>query len=113
MIGMYWMAMATTALAVVAVLGLAVIGILGITTGWVPPIGRKKVLRPKLWGYGPLTAVVGMGAFLSLGPLSSRPAAHFNLALVGMAVFFLGSFLQSLSQRPARTDSLNRPQGGT
>ncbi|MFB7569998.1 hypothetical protein [Streptomyces sp. NPDC056165] len=109
MIGMYWMAMATTALAVVAVMGLAVIGILGITTGWVAPIGRKKVLRPKLWGYGSLTAAAGMGAFLSLGPLSSRPAAHFNVALVGMAVFFLGVFLQSLSQRPARTDSLNQP----
>ncbi|MFB6956874.1 hypothetical protein ACFCYB_07475 [Streptomyces sp. NPDC056309] len=105
MIGMYWMAMATTAPAVVAVVGLAVIGILGITTGWVTPIGRKKVLRPKLWGYGSPTAAVGMGAFLSLGPLSSRPAAHFNVALVGTAVLFLGVFLQSLSQRPARTDT--------
>ncbi|MFF4861381.1 hypothetical protein ACFY3J_06475 [Streptomyces sp. NPDC001231] len=113
MIGMEWMAMATTALAVVAVTGAAVIGIAAITTGWVPPVGWKKVLRPKLWGYGSLTAAVGMGAFLSLGPLSSRPAAHFNIALVGMAVFFLGTFLQYLSQRPARTDSLNRPQDGT
>ncbi|MGW3512219.1 hypothetical protein [Streptomyces sp. NPDC000994] len=109
MSGMHSMAMGTTALALVVVAGVAVIGILGITTGWVPPVGWKKVLRPKLWGYGTLTAAVGMGAFLCLGPLSSRPAAHFNLALVGMAVFFLGSFLQYLAQRPARTDSLNQP----
>ncbi|MFD4950871.1 hypothetical protein [Streptomyces sp. NPDC058451] len=111
MSGMHSTAMWTTALALVVVAGGAAIGILAITTGRVPTVGRKKVLRPKLWGYGSLTAAAGMGTFLlCLGVLGSRPAAHFNLALVGMAVFFLGSFLQYLSQRPARTDSLNRPQ---
>ncbi|MFJ2561609.1 hypothetical protein ACIP6V_01150 [Streptomyces sp. NPDC088770] len=105
------MAMWTTALALVVAAGGAVTGILAITTGWVPPAGRKKVLRPQLWGYGTLTAAVGTGAFLlCLGMLGSRPAAHFNLALVGMAVSLLGSFLQFVSRRPARTDSLNRPQ---
>ncbi|MGX4690040.1 hypothetical protein [Streptomyces sp. JNUCC 63] len=86
----------------------AVIGIAGITTGWVPPIGRKKVLRPQLWGYGTLTAAVGMGAFQYFGPLSTRPTSHFDLGVVGLAVFLLGAFMQILSQRPGRTDSLNR-----
>jgi hypothetical protein len=80
-----------------------VIGIAGITTGWVPPIGRKKVLRPELWGYGMLTAAVGMGVFQYFGPLNSQPGAYFVVALLGMAVFVLGLFLQTLAQRPGRT----------
>ncbi|MFE9169420.1 hypothetical protein ACFYNZ_07815 [Streptomyces kebangsaanensis] len=103
-------AVGATVLAVLVVIGAAVAGIAGITVGWVPPFTWKRVLRPRLWGYGTLIGAVGMGGFLFFGPLTSmfalldgRPADHFVFAVMGMAVFFLGSFMQALSWRPART----------
>ncbi|WP_369248963.1 hypothetical protein [Streptomyces sp. R41] len=90
------------AFAVLAVVGLAGIGIAGITTGWVPPWGRRRVLRPKLWGYGSVVGAVGMSLYMFLGPFRGPDADMTPYAMAGMAVFFVGLVLQMAGQRPGR-----------
>lgn len=97
---MHWM---LVALAALAVSGLAAIGIAGITTGWVPPWGRHRVLRPKLWGYGALVGAVGMSLFMFLGPFRGPDAEMTPYAMTGLAVFLVGTVLQMAGQRPGRT----------
>ncbi|MFE0509454.1 hypothetical protein [Streptomyces sp. NPDC058964] len=94
--------------AVLAVALLLASGIASVTTGWVMPLGRKRVLRPKLWGYGTLTSGIGMGVFLFVGPWgSSEPPSGLREAIAwcGWGVFFVGSLIQLLAQRPGRTPS--------
>ncbi|MFD5794151.1 hypothetical protein ACFWIO_11540 [Streptomyces diastatochromogenes] len=74
-------------------------GVAAITTGWVMPIGRHRILRPRLWGYGCLVCAVGSSLFLFMGPLAR---AYGLLALTGWFVFMAGLGLQWLAQRPGR-----------
>jgi hypothetical protein len=90
------------AAAVLVLVGLAGVGVATITTGWVPPIGRSRVLRPQLWGYGALMAAVGMSMFLFLGPFHGPPADPNPFAWVGFAVGLAGNMLQLAAQRPGR-----------
>ncbi|WP_158692690.1 hypothetical protein [Streptomyces roseochromogenus] len=78
---------------------LAVSGIASITTGWVVPWLRTRVLRPRLWGYGSLLAAVGGAVFLYLGPLAER---YGSLPWLGWLGFMAGLGLQMLAQRPGR-----------
>ncbi|GGN82519.1 hypothetical protein GCM10011579_070260 [Streptomyces albiflavescens] len=96
---MHWMLVALGALAVT---GLAAIGIAAITTGWVPPWGRRRVLRPKLWGYGALVGAVGMSLYMFLGPFRGPDADITPYAMTGLALFFVGVVLQMAGQRPGR-----------
>ncbi|MFE7166649.1 hypothetical protein [Streptomyces sp. NPDC057616] len=80
--------------------------LVAITTGRVAQFSaprRGTVFRPRLWGYGTLIALAGMGTFLFLGPYQGPAARHFGLAMAGMAVFFAGLIVQYLSRRPRRT----------
>ncbi|MCX4698142.1 hypothetical protein [Streptomyces sp. NBC_01373] len=74
-------------------------GIAGITTGWVLPLGRHRILRPKLWGYGQLVGAVGASLWMFLGVFPARLDA---LALIGWFVFMGGIGIQMLAQRPGR-----------
>jgi hypothetical protein len=100
MTGMHWV---LVSLAVLAVSALAVMGVAGIALGRVPAWGRRRVLRPKLWGYGAVVSAVGMTGFMFLGPLSDAPPAYIALPLAGMAANFVGLVMQMLAQRPGRT----------
>ncbi|MCX4577267.1 hypothetical protein OHB41_29635 [Streptomyces sp. NBC_01571] len=87
----------------VLVLGaLAGAGIVAITTGRLPPLGRDRVLRPRLWGYGALVSAVGLGVFLFLGPFHGPDLRMAPYALSGTAVFLVGSALQMAARRPGR-----------
>ncbi|MER5403354.1 hypothetical protein [Streptomyces sp. NPDC002769] len=87
----------------VLVLGaLAGAGIVAITTGRLPPFGRDRVLRPRLWGYGALVSAVGLGVFLFLGPFHGPDLSMAPYALSGTAVFLVGSALQMAARRPGR-----------
>ncbi|MFI1162601.1 hypothetical protein ACH4UM_03090 [Streptomyces sp. NPDC020801] len=83
----------------VVVTMLAVSGIATVTTGWVMPIGRHRVLRPRLWGYGTLVCAAGAGVFLFLGPLAN---AYGPLPWAGWIAFMAGLGLQWMGQRPGR-----------
>jgi hypothetical protein len=79
-------------------------GIAALTTGWVMPWRRSRVLRPRLWGFGWLICAVGWGLFMFLGPFVGPPAGLRGVvAWCGWAAFMAGLGVQVLSQRPGRT----------
>ncbi|MFD0317098.1 hypothetical protein [Streptomyces flavalbus] len=80
-------------------------GVAGAVTGWVPPYGRGRVLRPRLYGYGTLAAGAGLGGSVSLGsygPYDGPETTYTVVALASMACFATGLFIQVLAQRPGR-----------
>lgn len=98
---MYW---AMVGIGVVCVTITGATGGAAVTREWVPPLGRRLVLRPRLWGAGALMSAVGLGLFTFLGPLAiDRPTVHFSIPLAGMAVNLAGLGLQTLARRPGRT----------
>lgn len=87
---------------VLALGGLVAAGIAAITTGWLPPLGRDRVLRPRLWGYGALVSALGFGVFAFLGPFRGPDIRMAPYVLSGTAVFLVGSALQMAARRPGR-----------
>jgi hypothetical protein len=84
----------------------AVLSVAAITTGWIMPgRGRAKVLRPRVWGYGTLVAMAGIGTFLFVGPLQGPDKANFPVSMSGMAVFAAGLYVQRQAMKPARKTS--------
>ncbi|MGW0941726.1 hypothetical protein ACWD4O_04125 [Streptomyces sp. NPDC002623] len=95
---MHWVLVGVSALAVTV---LAVGGVAGIATGWVPPWGRSRVLRPRLLGCGSLTAAVGATVWIFVGPLAGPPhGTSAYVAWAGWVVFMVGLLIQLRSQRP-------------
>ncbi|WBO64083.1 hypothetical protein [Streptomyces camelliae] len=78
---------------------LAAAGVASLTTGWVAPWGRARVLRPKLWGYGCLLGAAGWAVFIYLGPLAG---GHNLLAWLGWLGIMAALRLRVLSERPGR-----------
>jgi len=84
----------------------AVLSAAAITVGWLAPgRGRAKVLRPRVWGYGTLVAMAGIGTFLFDGPLRGADMDNFPVAMGGMAVFAAGLYVQRQAMKPARKTS--------
>jgi hypothetical protein len=84
----------------------AVLSVAAITTGWIMPgRGRAKVLRPRVWGYGTLVAMAGIGTYLFVGPLQGPDMGNFPVAMSGMAVFAAGLYIQRQAMKPARKTS--------
>ncbi|MFD9392876.1 hypothetical protein ACFWBB_19820 [Streptomyces sp. NPDC060000] len=101
---MYWALVGTIAVCVTV---MAVLGIAAVTLEWVPPFGRSRVLRPRLWGAGALMSALGLSLFVFLGPLApGGTAVNFYVPLAGMAVNLAGLGVQSLARRPGRTPRL-------
>ncbi|WP_327184921.1 hypothetical protein [Streptomyces sp. NBC_01334] len=93
--------------AVVCVTVMAMAGVAAVTREWVPPFGRRRVQRPRLWGTGVLMSALGLSLFMFLGPLASGDlAVNFYVPLAGMAVNFGGLALQTLAQRPGHAPRL-------
>lgn len=83
----------------------AVLSVAAITTGWIMPgPGQAEVLRPRVWGYGTLVAMAGIGTFLFVGPLQG-PEGNFPVAMSGMAVFAAGLYIKRQAMKPARKTS--------
>ncbi|MFK4098751.1 hypothetical protein ACI2L1_01435 [Streptomyces sp. NPDC019531] len=83
-----------------------VLSVAAISVGWLTPgRGRAKVLRPRVWGYGTLIAMAGIGTFLFVGPLHGPDMGNFAVAMGGMAVFAAGLYVQRQSMKPARKTS--------
>ncbi|MCX5267002.1 hypothetical protein [Streptomyces sp. NBC_00199] len=101
---MYW---AMVGIGVVCVTIMGAMGVAAVTREWVPPRGRRLVLRPRLWGAGALMSAVGLSLFMFLGPLAAdRSAVNFYIPPAGMAVNMAGLGLQTLARRPGRTPRL-------
>ncbi|WP_406006950.1 hypothetical protein OG440_12725 [Streptomyces sp. NBC_00637] len=92
--------------AVVCVTVMAVVGGAAVTREWVPPFGRRRVLRPRLWGIGVLMSALGLSLFLSLGPLAGHLTVNFFVPPAGMALNLAGLGVQTLAQRPGRAPRL-------
>jgi hypothetical protein len=75
-------------------------GIAGVTTGWVLPMGRHRILRPKLWGFSQLLGAVGASLWMFLGVFRARFDV---LPLIGWFVFMGSLVVAKLAQRPGRT----------
>ncbi|WRZ90824.1 hypothetical protein OHB54_18160 [Streptomyces sp. NBC_01007] len=99
----HWYLVGFATLAVTAQAGL---GIAAITVYWVPPWIRRRVVRPKLWGWGALAAAVGMSLFMFLGPFSGPDIDMAPYVLGGMALFVAGQVVQMLGQRPGSRDAV-------
>ncbi|MFJ9138029.1 hypothetical protein ACIRRT_33710 [Streptomyces sp. NPDC102256] len=89
-------------LAVAAVTGGAGLGVAAIAASWVPPLVRRRVVRPRLWGWGALSGSLGMSLFMLLGPFHGPDADMTPYAMTGMALFLVGQALQMLGQYPGR-----------
>ncbi|MDX3578987.1 hypothetical protein [Streptomyces sp. FL07-04A] len=93
-----------------AVMVLAVGGAAGVTTGWVPPWGRPRILRPRLWGYGSLVTAAGATVWAFVGPLKGPPhGASVYVAWTGWVVFMAGLLVQLRARRPGRVPRLPPP----
>ncbi|NEA47084.1 hypothetical protein [Streptomyces sp. SID10815] len=79
---------------------MVVAGVGAVTTGWMPPPARRRVLRPKLWGYAQLTGAVGAVLWLFLGALPGRLGP---LPVIGWCLFMGSLGVQTLARRPGRT----------
>ncbi|MGW1005132.1 hypothetical protein [Streptomyces sp. NPDC002520] len=74
-------------------------GIAGIVREWVPPWLRRRVVRPRLWGYGTLVMTLGVSLLLLLGPFEG--AGFGAVSFFGYCGLVLaGGIMQALSQRP-------------
>ncbi|MER5470138.1 hypothetical protein [Streptomyces sp. NPDC002685] len=96
---MHWYLVGLAALVVTAQAGF---GIAAITTGWIPPWFRRRVLRPKQWGWGALTGAVGMSLFMFLGPFHGPDADLTPYAMGGLALYLASLVLLTMGQRPGR-----------
>ncbi|MFJ8994370.1 hypothetical protein ACIRQH_28705 [Streptomyces sp. NPDC102279] len=85
-----------------AALVAAGLGVAAIATYWVPPWFRRRVVRPRLWGWGALSGSVGMSLFMFLGPFHGPDADMTPYAMTGVALFVVGQALQMLGQYPGR-----------
>ncbi|MFI0963183.1 hypothetical protein ACH4S8_17535 [Streptomyces sp. NPDC021080] len=94
---MHWYLVGSAALLVAAHAGL---GIVAVTTGWVPPSFRRRVARPRLFGWSALAGAAGLGLFMFPGPFHGHDAALTPTALVGILLFVASTVLQVMSQRP-------------
>jgi hypothetical protein len=97
--GVYWVLVGVAAAAVVAG---AAAGVAAIATGWVPPWGGHRIMRPKLWGYGTLVSAVGLAGYMFLGPMNQAPFAHVSIAAMGFGLWLAGAATQMSARRPAR-----------
>ncbi|MGW2704467.1 hypothetical protein [Streptomyces sp. NPDC001340] len=80
---------------------LAAGGIASIVADWVPWPARRRVVRPRLWGYGTLVTTLGLSLLLFLGPFDD--AGFGDVGFFGyIALFLAGFIIQALAQRPGR-----------
>ncbi|MBP2049216.1 FtsH-binding integral membrane protein [Streptomyces griseochromogenes] len=79
---------------------LAACGIASVVAEWVPWPARRRVMRPRLFGYGTLVSTLGLGLFMFLGPFED--AGFSVVPMMGWCLFLVGSFVQLLAQRPGR-----------
>jgi hypothetical protein len=75
-------------------------GVAAVTRGWIVPFVRKRVQRPKLWGYGALAGGTGAGLFVLL---VDQHGAAGNVALYGWGLMTAGVITMFKSQRPSPT----------
>ncbi|EDY57613.1 MULTISPECIES: hypothetical protein [Streptomyces] len=60
------------------------------------------MLRPRVWGYGTLVSLAGIGTYLFVGPLQGPGMGNFPVAMSGMAVFAAGLCVQRRALKPGR-----------
>ena len=82
---------------------MAGLGIAAITTGWVVPVRRHRILRPKLLGYGQLAGAVGASLWMFLGVFPARLGV---LPVIGLFMFMGGLGVSKLAERPGSTPAL-------
>ncbi|MEU1405108.1 hypothetical protein ABZ471_22590 [Streptomyces sp. NPDC005728] len=82
-----------------AVALLASAGIASIVSDWVPWPARRRVVRPRLWGYGTLVGTLGLGLMFVQPP----DETGFGVLLItGWCLFLVGMIIQLAAQRPGR-----------
>lgn len=79
----------------------AAVGIASIVADWVPWPARRRVVRPRLWGYGTLVTALGLSLLLLLEP--SDAAGFGGVAFFGyLALLLVGFIIQVRAQSPGR-----------
>ncbi|MET7986266.1 MULTISPECIES: hypothetical protein [unclassified Streptomyces] len=105
---MHWYLVGIAAVFVAAHAGF---GIAAVTVYWVPPWLRRRVVRPKLYGWGALAGAVGLGLIMFPGPFHGRDADLTPTAMTGIPFFVVGMVLQGMSQHPGRRGALPADTG--
>ncbi|MFE2823904.1 hypothetical protein [Streptomyces sp. NPDC059271] len=98
-------------LAVAAVAVGAGLGVAAVAASWVPPLIRRRIVRPRLWGWGALSGSLGMSLFMFLGPFHGPDADMTPYAMTGMALFLVGQALQMLGQHSGRIAKSSHTDG--
>ncbi|MFG2378081.1 hypothetical protein ACGFY9_42315 [Streptomyces sp. NPDC048504] len=93
--------MVWTVIGAVAIVAMATPGVIALTTGWLPPALRARVVRPDLWGYGALMSAVGLATEMCLRWLGHSQALLDFLGPLGLVLILSGFLLQSRARRPA------------
>ncbi|MFJ6568300.1 hypothetical protein ACIQNU_12805 [Streptomyces sp. NPDC091292] len=97
------------AMAVIAVLAAAE-GVAAVRTGWVLPWIRRRVLRPRLWGYGMLITSIGVPLALTTPVFLGRSdALRDPVVFIGYVLIVGGCVVQAFGYRLDPADRAPEP----
>lgn len=83
-------------------LGMVGLGVAGLTTGWIHPWERGRVLRPVAHGFGHIFSGCGFFCFCVLFLFAWSGDASLKLLAVGAVLFLIGTVLHGVAAFPDR-----------
>ncbi|MFE7214823.1 hypothetical protein ACFY0A_33950 [Streptomyces sp. NPDC001698] len=78
------------------------LGVVGLTTGWIHPWERGRVLRPVAHGYSHIFSGCGFFCFCVCFLFASSGDVSLKLLAVGAVLFLIGTVLRGLASFPDR-----------
>ncbi|WP_326773200.1 hypothetical protein [Streptomyces sp. NBC_01445] len=84
-------------------------GVAAVTRGWVPPMNRRHVHAPRIYGWGQLTVAFALCWEAAFGVLISDSGIWPSAPLVGSAILVAGFIVMMVGQRAGG----KRERGGT
>ncbi|MFD3477381.1 hypothetical protein [Streptomyces sp. NPDC058695] len=74
-------------------------GVAAVTRGWVPPMNRRHVHAPRIYGWGQLTVAFALCSEAALGSLISDSGIRPSAPLIGSAILVAGFIAMMVGQR--------------
>ncbi|MFA3839573.1 hypothetical protein [Streptomyces aureus] len=74
-------------------------GVAAVTRGWVPPMNRRHVHAPRIYGWGQLTVAFALCWQTAFGLLISDSGIRPSAPLIGSAILVAGFVVMMVGQR--------------